>query len=83
VFLPRYSIYRTYIYNDITLEPVLGTFPAFGQDISSQYKDWATGWTSGVQLPAGHRVQADSGAHPASNPMGTEGSFPGSKAAAA
>jgi hypothetical protein len=28
-----------------------------------------------------HRVQNGSGAHPASYPMGTRGSFPGSKAA--
>jgi hypothetical protein len=30
-----------------------------------------------------HRVQNSSGAHPASYPMGTSGSFPGGKAAAA
>jgi hypothetical protein len=30
-----------------------------------------------------HRVQNGSGAHPASYPMGTEGSFPGGKAAGA
>jgi hypothetical protein len=43
---------------------------------------------SRVQLPAGagnfslhHRVQNGSGAHPASYPMGTRGSFPGDKAA--
>jgi hypothetical protein len=30
-----------------------------------------------------HRVQNGSGAHPASYPMGTKGSFPGSKAAGA
>jgi hypothetical protein len=41
-----------------------------------------------VQFPASagnfslhHRVQNGSGAHPASYPMGTRGSFPGSKAA--
>jgi hypothetical protein len=41
----------------------------------------------GVQVPAGagnfslrHRVQTGSGAHPASNPMGNRGCFPGSKA---
>jgi hypothetical protein len=39
---------------------------------------------SRVRFPAGtgdfslyHRVQNDSGAHPASYPMGTRGSFPG------
>jgi hypothetical protein len=31
----------------------------------------------------GHRVQTGSGAHPASYPMGTGGSFPGGKAAGA
>jgi hypothetical protein len=30
-----------------------------------------------------HRVQYDSGAHPASYPMGSRGSFPGGKAAGA
>jgi hypothetical protein len=41
---------------------------------------------SGVRLPAGagnfslhHRSQNGSGAHPASYPMGTRGSFPGAK----
>jgi hypothetical protein len=45
---------------------------------------------SRVRLPAGagnfslhHRVQNGSGAHPASYPMGIEGSFPGGKAAGA
>jgi hypothetical protein len=45
---------------------------------------------STVRLPAGagnfslrHRVQNGSGAHPASYPMGTGGSFPGGKAAGA
>jgi hypothetical protein len=44
----------------------------------------------GVRVPAGagnfslyHRVQTGSGAHPASYPMGTRGSFPGGKAAGA
>jgi hypothetical protein len=43
---------------------------------------------SGVRFPAGagnfslhHRVRTGSGAHPASYPMGTTGSFPGGKAA--
>jgi hypothetical protein len=45
---------------------------------------------SRVRFPAGvgnlslhHRVQTGSGAHPASYPMGTRGSFPGGKAAGA
>jgi hypothetical protein len=47
-------------------------------------------WMIGVRIPAGagnfslrHRVQTGSGAHPASYPMGTRGSFPGGKAAGA
>jgi hypothetical protein len=43
---------------------------------------------SRVRFPVGtgnfsphHRVQNGTGAHPASNPMGTRGSFPGGKAA--
>jgi hypothetical protein len=50
----------------------------------------ATGWTAGVRFPVGERdfsllrsVQTGSGAHPASYPMATEGSFPGGKAAGA
>jgi hypothetical protein len=45
---------------------------------------------SSVRFPAGagnfslhHRFQNGSGAHPVSYPMGTRGSFPGSKAAGA
>jgi hypothetical protein len=45
---------------------------------------------SSVRFPEGagnfslhHRVQNGSGAHPASYPMGTRGSFPGNKAAGA
>jgi hypothetical protein len=47
----------------------------------------ATGWTAGVRFPAGARdfsflrsIQDCSGAHPASYPMDTKGSFPGVKA---
>jgi hypothetical protein len=47
-------------------------------------------WGSRVRFSAGagnfslhRRVQNGSGAHPASHPMGTRGSFPGSKAAGA
>jgi hypothetical protein len=47
-------------------------------------------WGSRVRFPAGvgnfslyHRVQNGSGAHPASYPMGTRGSYPGGKAAMA
>jgi hypothetical protein len=45
------------------------------------------GRSSRVRIPAGagifshHLVQNGSGAHPASYPMGTRGSFPGGKAA--
>jgi hypothetical protein len=44
-------------------------------------------WGSRVRFPAGagnyhhHHVQNGSGAHPASYPMGTRGSFPGGKVA--
>jgi hypothetical protein len=47
-------------------------------------------WSSRVRSPVGagnfflhYRVQNGSGAHPASNRMGTMGSFPGGKAAGA
>jgi hypothetical protein len=53
---------------------------------SSVCKRLATGWMIGVGFPAGagnfplhHRVQTGSGAHPASYPMCTGGSFPGVK----
>jgi hypothetical protein len=49
---------------------------------------WLDDRHSRVRVPAGaenfslhHRVQHGSGAHPASYPMGTRGSFPGRKAA--
>jgi hypothetical protein len=48
---------------------------------------WQDDRIIGVQFPAGagnffhHRVQTGSGAHSASYPMGTRGSFPGGKAA--
>jgi hypothetical protein len=52
--------------------------------------EFRTGWTAGVQFPAGtrdfsllHSVQTDSRAHPASYTRRTEGSFPGGKAAGA
>jgi hypothetical protein len=55
---------------------------------SSAVQRWDTGWMIGVRDPAGagnfsfhHRVQTGSGAHPASYPIGTRGSFPGGKAA--
>jgi len=41
-------------------------------------------WMIGVRLPEEthqHRVQTGSGAHPATHPMETNGSLPGSKAA--
>jgi hypothetical protein len=54
--------------------------------------DWTTGWTSGVQFPAGavmgffslrHRIHTGSEVHPASYPMRTGGSYPGGKGAGA
>jgi hypothetical protein len=56
---------------------------------SSVVKSWATGWMiGGSSVWAGnfslhHRVQAGSGAHPASYPIGTRVSFPGGKVAGA
>jgi hypothetical protein len=55
------------------------------RDSSVYSAELLAGW-SGVWVPAGagnffihHRVQTGSGAHPASYPMGTRGSFPGVK----
>jgi hypothetical protein len=52
--------------------------------------DWLDDRGSRVQFPVGagnfslhHRVQTGSGAHPASYPMDTRGSFPGGKEAGA
>jgi len=49
-----------------------------------------TGWTIGVRFPVGagnfslwHHVQTGSGAHPASYPMGSRGTFLGGKMAGA
>jgi len=51
--------------------------------IAQSVKRLATGWTIGIQFPAGdansslrHRVQTSSETHPASYPMGIGGSFP-------
>jgi len=57
----------------------------------SQYGDYATGWTTGVRLPARsgifslrhYYVQTDSRAHPASYLVGSGGSYPVDKAAGA
>jgi hypothetical protein len=55
-------------------------------DTSAESRD---SWTARVRFPAVqdfsllHRVQAGSGAHSASYPMGTGGSFPGDKATGA
>jgi hypothetical protein len=58
--------------------------------ITWKSRDSSVGIAIGVRFPAGagnfylnHRVQNGSGAHPASYPMGTRGSFPGCKAAGA
>jgi hypothetical protein len=52
-------------------------------ELLSQYSDWVQGWTTRVLFLTGrgifslrHRVQTDSGAHPASYPVGTKSSFP-------
>jgi hypothetical protein len=59
----------------------------------SRYSDWLRAGQSGFgrfRLPAGarnfsfhHRVQTDTGTHPASYPVGTGASFSGDKAAGA
>jgi hypothetical protein len=61
-------------------DSLVGTALGYGQDDGG----------SRVRFPVGagnfslhHRVQNGSGAHPASYPMGTRGSFPGGKAAGA
>jgi hypothetical protein len=43
----------------------------------------SSGWGGAGNYSLHHRVQNGSGAHPASYPMGTRGSFPGGKAAGA
>jgi len=73
----------------LTAEIELCGFVAF-LSIYGQCSDYATGWTTGVQFPAEvgifslhRRAETGSVAHSASYPMGTVGSFPGSKAAEA
>jgi len=44
---------------------------------------WATGWTIGVLEFDSRRGLGSPGAHPASYPVGTRGSFPGGKTAGA
>jgi hypothetical protein len=70
-----------YIYIDVlSRDSSVGIVPDYGLDDG----------VSRVRFPARagnfslhHRVQNGSGAHPASYPMGTRGSFPGGKAAGA
>jgi hypothetical protein len=81
VFLPFFSLYIslqfiTTLYFEMWLIPRLAQWYSAGLP---------AGW-SGVRVPAGagnfslhHRVQTDSGAHPASYPMGIRGSFHGGK----
>jgi hypothetical protein len=76
VILLRYDIYNDCKSRDSSVGIALG----FGLD----------DWGSRVRFPAGtgnfslhHRVQKGSGAHPATYPMGSRGSFPGGKAAGA
>jgi hypothetical protein len=68
--------------------PLLGTLIKVKVSVIAQsVQRWATGWTSGVlgfdsrrgigNFSLHHRVQNDSGAHPASYAMGTRGSFLG------
>jgi hypothetical protein len=66
------------------------TYLPAGAGISQWYSPGLRAGRSVVRVPAGagnfslhHRVQTGSGAHSASYPMGTNGSFPGSKAAGA
>jgi hypothetical protein len=54
------------------------------QPVAQRYTDWAitalgSAWAG--NFPLHHRVQTGSGAHTASCPIGTRGSFPGGKAA--
>jgi hypothetical protein len=57
---------------------------------SCEYSNESSGSIKGVFFFGGggnfylqHRIQNGTGAHGATNPMGTEGSFPGGKAAGA
>jgi hypothetical protein len=76
-YMERYDLtLRFHIVDFIkrTLENVqMGTFPKFNFAFSAGAGDFSLH----------HRVQNGSGAHPASYPVGTRGSFPGCKAAGA
>jgi hypothetical protein len=71
--------------------PVISCHPNFSFcHIAQRYSSGLRAGGSVVRVPAGagnfslhHRVQTVSGAYPASYPMGTKGSLPGSKAATA
>jgi hypothetical protein len=78
----------------LTPEPIIDPFRYFGKSRDSS-ACIATGYglddrMIGVRFPAGagnfslqHRIQTGSGAHLPSYPVGTEGPFPGGKAAGA
>jgi hypothetical protein len=70
-----------------------GSIPILVSMIAQSVERLVTGWTIGVlefhsrrgmgDFSLRHHIQTGSGAHPASYPMGTEGYFPGDKAAGA
>jgi hypothetical protein len=61
-----------------------GSSVGIAQDYGLQDRGWKFRFPAGAgNFSIHHRVQNGSGAHPASYPMGTGGSFPGGKAAGA
>jgi hypothetical protein len=79
-FFNLYVKYLKYLYSIESRDSSVGIATDYGLDDRM----------FGVQIPAGaenfslpHRVQTGFGVHPSSYPMGTRGSFPGSKATGA
>jgi hypothetical protein len=78
------------VHNSPALVPVLNQIESRDSSVGIALGYGMDDRGSRVRFPAGagnfslhHRVQNGSGAHPASYPMGTRGSFPGDKAAGA
>jgi hypothetical protein len=88
VWVPVFVLFRSLIYLILHNVDVCRLYDVFmGARIAQSYSAGLRAGCSGVRVPAGagnfslhHRVQTGPGAHPASYPTGTRGSFPGSRA---
>jgi hypothetical protein len=70
--------------NNLESEIPIPNFDTYVRSLPKRLDDWRFESRQGLVIFFFHyRVQTGSGAHPASYPMGTRGTFPGGKAARA